>query len=300
VAHAWKDPGTYTIRLDVLGMSSDGSRMTDQCVTRTIVVIQRFEDTEDAPVVARYQDASGTMRSFEYQALSFDQFEMAIREGEDATFSIELFASKDRMSLEDPKFAEVRKLYRVIERYEPERGVYTYSVGDSKDLAGLFEVYRKVKELQFLDAEAVVIHAEKVTDLSALALLTTRELDNTVVRESAVYFATGKSEVDARFIPQLDKIADLMLSHPGMSMVIEAHTDAVGRTDVNLKLSQDRAQRILDHLRSKGIEPQRLVPVGHGENNPIADNSTEDGRGLNRRVEFRIQVAEDQAYEKRR
>ncbi|MBL8002341.1 MAG: OmpA family protein [Flavobacteriales bacterium] len=301
VEHAWKEPGTYTVRMDVLGVDPTTLMLVDHCVTRTVVVIQRFEDQEDAPVVAQYQDAAGVTRTFEYQALAFDQFEMAIREGEDASFSIELFASTERMSLDDPKFAEVRKLYRVIERYDPERRVYTYSVGESKDLAGLFEVYRKVKELQFLDAEAVVIHPEKLSDLSALALLTEKELDNTVVRESAVYFASGKADIAPAFEPQLGKLVALMQRHPNVDLVIEAHTDAEGSNATNLKLSQLRAQRIMDHLTRNGIAGDRLVPVGHGENHPIADNATEEGRGLNRRVEFRIQVPEEeQAYEKRR
>jgi len=299
IEHAWRTPGIYNVRMDVLGVDPMTMKLTDRCVSRTVVVIQRFEDREDAPVVARYQDASGVIRSFEYQALGFDQFDLAIHEGEDASFSIELFATKERMSLDDPKFAEVRKLYRVIERYDPERKVYTYSVGDSKDLAGLFEVYRKVKELHFLDAEAIVIHAEKISDLSALSLLNEQELDNTVVRESAVYFATGASRIDPRFEPQLDELAELLRTHAGVTMVIEAHTDALGATASNLKLSQERAQRIRDHLVQKGIAADRLIPIGHGENHPIADNATEEGRSLNRRVEFRLQVNEDQAYRKR-
>jgi outer membrane protein OmpA-like peptidoglycan-associated protein len=92
-----------------------------------------------------------------------------------------------------------------------------------------------------------------------------------------------------------------MQRHPNMDLVIEAHTDAEGSNATNLKLSQLRAQRIMDHLTRNGIAGDRLVPVGHGENHPIADNATEEGRGMNRRVEFRIQVPkEEQAYEKRR
>ncbi len=300
VSHAWRAPGTYTVKLDLLGMAGDGVHLKSHCTSRTIVVIQRFEDVQDAPVVAHYQDAQGNSHQFEYQALPFDQLDMAIREGEDVSFSIELFASKDRISLNDARFTEVRKHYRVIERFDPQRGVFTYSVGDSKDLAGLYEVYRKVKELHFLDAEAVLINPEKVTDLSALELMSEAELDNTVVRDNAVYFQSGKADVSPAFGAQLMKVADLMKAHPGISMVIEAHTDAVGSNESNLKLSQRRAQAIVDHLVAKGIAKDRLVPVGHGENHPIASNDDADGRGLNRRVEFRIEVPDDQAYERRR
>jgi len=300
VEHAWKEPGTYTIKMDLLGLDRNGTHLAHQCVSRTIAVIQRFEDTEDAPVVAQYQDASQVMREFAYQALPFDPFAMTIREGEDASFSIELFARKERMSLDDPLFVEIRKVYRVIERYDPERGVYTYSVGDSKDLAGLYEVYRRVKELHFLDAEAVLIEAEKVTDLSALELLTTNELDHTVVRASTVYFDKDQHVFRKDFEPQLNTLLQLLNDHPQLNIVIEAHTDAQGNGPYNLALSQRRAQGIADYLVARGVLAERLVPVGHGENNPIASNTSEDGRGLNRRVEFRLQVREDQAYERRR
>jgi OOP family OmpA-OmpF porin len=56
----------------------------------------------------------------------------------------------------------------------------------------------------------------------------------------------------------------------------------------------------MEYLVARGVQAERLVPIGHGENNPIASNLTEDGRGLNRRVEFRLQVQGDQAYERRR
>lgn len=300
IAHAWKEPGTYTIKLDLLGMDRGAATLSHHCVSRTIVVIQRFEDVEDSPVVAQYQDAAGITREFEYQSLPFDQFEMAIREGEDASFSIELFASKERISLDDPAFVEIRKTYRVVERYDPNRGVYTYSVGDSKDLAGLYEVYRRVKELQFLDAEVMVIHSEKVTDLSALQMLSTKEMDNTVVRASTVYFENDQYVFKKTFEPQLKKLLNVLEEHPQVSIVIEAHSDAIGKDDYNLKLSQKRAQSIVDYLVAHGINEDRLVPVGHGENHPIADNTGEDGRGQNRRVEFRLKVQEDQAYERKR
>ena len=300
IAHEWKEPGTYTIKLDLLGIEREGAQLTQHCVSMTLVVIQRFADVEDTPVVAQYQDAAGVTREFEYQSLPFDQFDMAIREGEDATYSIELFARKDRMSLDDPAFVEIRRNYRVVERYDPERGVYTYSVGDSKDLADLYEMYRRVKELQFLDAEVMVIHSEKVTDLSALQLLSTKELDNTVVRASTVYFENDQFEFRKNFEPHLKKLLNVLDEHPQVSIVIEAHTDAIGNEDYNLKLSQKRAQNIVDHLLAHGVNSERLVPVGHGENHPIADSTSEDGRGQNRRVEFRLQVQDEQAYERKR
>lgn len=300
ITHNWSVPGEYTIKLAVLGVDKDDASIVSHCITKTVVVIKRFDDVADAPVFASYKDAAGDVHDFNYQALPFDQFSMAVQNNEDVRFSVELFASKERLSLNDPRFEEIRKIYPVYERYDPVRGVYAYTVGQAKDLAGMYEVFKKVMELKFLDAEVVAIHAEKVTDLSALALLNDQDLNNSVVRASTVLFDNGKATFTKAFEPQLEKVLDLMTEHPQLSVVIEAHTDANGGDDFNLKLSQQRAQSILDFFAQHGADTGRLVPIGHGENHPIADNKTADGRAQNRRVEFRLTMREDQAYEKRK
>ncbi|EMR13152.1 outer membrane protein A precursor [Methylophaga lonarensis MPL] len=67
---------------------------------------------------------------------------------------------------------------------------------------------------------------------------------------------------------------------------VEGHTDSVGSADYNLRLSQQRAESVVDYLVSQGITRHRLIPVGMGEGYPVADNTTAEGRALNRRVEF--------------
>ena len=186
----------------------------------------------------------------------------------------------------------------MYERYDPVRGTYAYSVGQAKDIASMYEVFQKVLELKFMDAEVTVIHAEKVTDLSALALLNERDLNNSVVRASTILFDNGKATFAQAFAPQLDKVLQLLKDHPQLNVVIEAHTDANGGNDFNFKLSQQRAQSIMDYFVQGGAQGERLVPVGHGENHPIADNKSGNGRAKNRRVEFRLVMREDQAYTK--
>ncbi len=297
--HNWSAPGEYTVRLAVLGLETSTGQVKARCVTKTVNVIKRFEDVLDQPVASSYQDAAGKTHDFNFQSLPFDQFALSVQQNEDVRFSVELFASKDRISLDDPRFAEIRKFYPVYERYDPARGTYTYSVGQSKDLAGMYEVFQKVLELKFMDAEVAVIHAEKVTDLSALALMNERDLNNSVVRASTVLFDNGKATFAPAFEPQLAKVLQLLKEHPQLNVVIEAHTDANGGDAFNFKLSQQRAQSIMDYFVRGGAEGERFVPVGHGENHPIADNKSASGRSQNRRVEFRLVMREDQAYEKR-
>jgi outer membrane protein OmpA-like peptidoglycan-associated protein len=296
--HNWSAPGAYTVKLAVLGTERSTGLVKARCVTKTVHVIKRFEDVLDLPVASSFQDAAGKTHDFDFQSLPFDQFSLSVQQNEDVRFSVELFASKDRISLDDPRFTEIRKFYPVYERYDPVRGTYTYSVGQAKDLTSMYEVFKKVLELKFMDAEVAVIHTEKVTDLSALALLNEQDLNNSVVRASTILFDNGKATFNKAFEPQLDKVLALLKEHPALDVVIEAHTDANGGDAFNFKLSQQRAQSILDYFVQGGAQGERLVPVGHGENHPIADNKSPDGRAQNRRVEFRLVMREDQAYDK--
>jgi outer membrane protein OmpA-like peptidoglycan-associated protein len=85
-----------------------------------------------------------------------------------------------------------------------------------------------------------------------------------------------------------------MSAYPEIIIEISSHTDSVDTEEFNMKLSQDRAQSVVDYLVMKGINPERLVPKGYGEGFPIAPNSHPDGRDnpegrqKNRRTEFKV------------
>jgi len=76
--------------------------------------------------------------------------------------------------------------------------------------------------------------------------------------------------------------------YPQTTIMIEGHTDNVGTEEYNLKLSKNRAEAVKDALLARGIDPARLQTVGFGESKPIADNTTEKGRQMNRRVKVVI------------
>lgn len=104
-----------------------------------------------------------------------------------------------------------------------------------------------------------------------------------------IYFDPGKATIQERSFSLLDEIASVILAHPEIKKIrVEGHTDSDGNDAANLKLSQARAQAVVDYLVKKGVERERLDPVGFGEQRPIADNASADGKAKNRRVEFII------------
>ncbi len=108
------------------------------------------------------------------------------------------------------------------------------------------------------------------------------------IRE-VIYFDTAKSTIQARSFDLMDELARVIVAHPELKRIrVEGHTDNVGNPARNKKLSGERAKAVVAYLVGKGVEADRLVALGLGEEVPIAENTTEDGRSKNRRVEFII------------
>ena len=104
----------------------------------------------------------------------------------------------------------------------------------------------------------------------------------------AIYFNSGKSTFRLGVTDNLDLISDIMKEFKDSDFSIDGHTDSVGSKALNQKLSQSRAQAVLDYLISKGVSADRLAAKGFGEDTPIASNNTRSGRAKNRRVEINL------------
>ncbi|MBX3257551.1 MAG: OmpA family protein [Chitinophagaceae bacterium] len=104
-----------------------------------------------------------------------------------------------------------------------------------------------------------------------------------------VFFATGSSKLLAKSNKSLDEVAKILNEDPNLKLDIEGHTDNTGKPDKNQVLSEARAKAVLDYLTTKGgIDPDRLVSAGFGQDQPIADNKTAAGRAQNRRVDLKL------------
>jgi outer membrane protein OmpA-like peptidoglycan-associated protein len=85
---------------------------------------------------------------------------------------------------------------------------------------------------------------------------------------------------------RLAKISGIVLAYPDLKLEIEGHTDGIGTDEYNQVLSEKRADAVRGYLISSGVTPDHVSAVGLGKANPVADNSTAQGRQLNRRVEM--------------
>ncbi len=103
-----------------------------------------------------------------------------------------------------------------------------------------------------------------------------------------IQFATGKSTIKTASYSTLDAVVKVLKDNPDYKIDINGHTDNVGKTEANMKLSQERADAVKQYLVKKGVDSGRIITAGFGDTKPVADNTTEKGRAENRRVEFTV------------
>lgn len=107
-----------------------------------------------------------------------------------------------------------------------------------------------------------------------------------VVVDMRLNFDTNKYEIKPEMVAEIAKVAEFLRQYPNVNAEIQGHTDSVGSSAYNQGLSERRANSVKDYLVSNfGIDASRLTAKGYGEEQPIADNSTAEGRALNRRAE---------------
>jgi outer membrane protein OmpA-like peptidoglycan-associated protein len=118
-------------------------------------------------------------------------------------------------------------------------------------------------------------------------ILETREsARGLIVNLSDVLFDTGSANLKPGTREKLAKVAGILLSHRGLKLQVEGHTDSVGSTDYNQRLSENRASSVRTYLVEQGIASNAIGTAGFGETMPVASNDTPAGRQQNRRVEL--------------
>jgi len=109
-----------------------------------------------------------------------------------------------------------------------------------------------------------------------------------VIRLEGVTFAFNSDQITADERGALNEVADILRRYPDLRVEVAGHTDSVGNPSYNQGLSERRARAVLEYLVADGIDRSRMTARGYGPTAPIASNTTDAGRTMNRRVELRI------------
>ena len=104
-----------------------------------------------------------------------------------------------------------------------------------------------------------------------------------------IQFETGKAVIKPVSYPILNSIAKVVIDNPTYKLTVEGHTDDVGEDEMNMTLSQDRADAVAKYLISNGADPMRVTGLGFGETKPVDTNESKAGKARNRRVELKVE-----------
>lgn len=135
----------------------------------------------------------------------------------------------------------------------------------------------------FVDATAI----KEYSEINYNLLLNPIEVGENI-RLNNLFFETNKSELEDISFSELNRLVDFLKTNPKIVIEISGHTDNVGAAAYNQTLSEQRAKSVVTYLISKGIETKRLTSKGFGLTKPVAVNTTDEGKAMNRRVEMKI------------
>ncbi len=224
----------------------------------------------------------------------FDGFEFTV--GEDITKTVEGKSWRYRYELKEG--ARRASKLEVIRNYENQfkarggRLVYKNSVNTEATIMmplGAGERWMslyipndgEVIEMAVIETAAMKQKVEFTADEMAEQLAASG-----TVTLHGILFDTGKSNIKPESDPVLEQVAEVLKKDAGLKLRIEGHTDNVGAKVANLTLSRGRAAAVKAALVAKGIDTGRLTAEGFGDTKPVGDNSTDQGRAQNRRVEL--------------
>jgi len=247
---------------------------------------QDAEGCKDSPLVQRMPGS--TIASCEHK--EFDSVEMPVgknADGDAVTKNIEgekwSWSMNNREDLSDVQV--YRNFLNAFQKanwtidYENPNGQITahkgsdYAFMDNMNAGFYYQTIVHLKEMQQEVAADAATLGNEIKQSGHVAIY-------------GIHFDTGKADILVDSEPTLNEIVKLMQQDPALKLRVEGHTDNQGTAAVNQALSEKRAQSVVAWLTAHGVPAARLSAKGFGQSKPVADNSTEDGRAKNRRVEL--------------
>lgn len=162
-------------------------------------------------------------------------------------------------------------------------GHYSIALPAGKKYSIRAQIDNMVAVHQFLDLTDLAAYKEIELNLEVVPIE-----NQQTVRLNNIFFDFGEYILLEDSYPELNRVVDLIKNNPDIKIKIMGHTDDVGSVEDNRILSLNRANAVSEYLASQGIDKTRLEVYGYGKSKPIATNKTDEGRQLNRRVEFLI------------
>ncbi|MBI3257906.1 MAG: OmpA family protein [Ignavibacteriae bacterium] len=170
-----------------------------------------------------------------------------------------------------------------IARSNPSTGEYKIALPSGKDFGFRAEAKNYYAISENVNTSTLTEYKEITKDL----YLTPIEVGQTI-RINNIFFEFAKADLKPESYGELDRVVKFLTESPSIEIKLSGHTDNIGNDAANLTLSENRAQSVLKYIVAHGIPAPRLTAKGFGKTKPVTGNETDEGRQLNRRVEFTI------------
>ena len=279
VKYAFTKPGEYNVNMGVTLKSEKTGIIHKSGVSKKILVLNNTQErtswlakkASEKPVVPDIKKFENAFIRTEYSAeTDFKQ---------DAIFSVQFLTSKTRLEMSNVIFKTIGSKYNLREIAGKEG--YSYHAEDCISLMEAYPPFREISGMGFKTAE---VKLNIIKDPVEKELFDIRK--NYGVQADTYFDTYGRFKAAAYLL--LDQIVMLMNRNPGLRLEVAYHTDNTGTAAANLRISQSRAQQMVNYLINRGVNVKRLAAKGYGSARPVGTNTNEEGRKLNRRIDFRI------------
>ncbi|HYG40534.1 MAG TPA: OmpA family protein [Cytophagales bacterium] len=166
---------------------------------------------------------------------------------------------------------------------DPTTGEYSLVLPAEKNYAFYAQAAGYLSINENIDTKSLSDYKEITKDLYLVPL----KIGESITLKN-VFFERSTANILEESFPELDRMVKILKDNPDMEVEIGGHTDNVGKAELNVKLSEKRAETVIEYFISKGIDKNRMTGMGYGGSDPIAPNDSEENKKLNRRVEFKI------------
>jgi OmpA-OmpF porin, OOP family len=225
--------------------------------------------------------------------VNFDQVQIMMADGNEMPIEGKktyIYYAPKEDNQHPPSFYQIVKNYEnAITKYNGRKIFYDSERATLKLKSGNTDVWLSLRNWESTNGpgyyEFTIVEVEEMNqEIRATDILDALNKDGHI----ALYinFETGKSGINAGSQKIIDNIVTMLNENPTLKISIEGHTDNVGSAAANKTLSENRAKAVMNAVVSKGITSSRLTSKGWGQEKPVADNATEEGRAKNRRVEI--------------
>ena len=277
--------GNYRVQLGGLTLPDVDGKRQETCVYKDIVVVGKERE------VTEFKDPRFKTKELQ-AAIDGKRNVPLVKEGElSTTFYVEVAKSEERIPYNSKLFNRIP--LAITERFIQEEDVYTYSVGEGSSMSEVYSIFKTLADSGYSDMK---VKGEEISSFfkqtvkvgNFIAKGDTTSINNEFKKLQDIKFAYNSHEILEESFANLNYIVAMLNAEPAYRVSIEAHTDQIGGFSYNKRLSEKRADSVVEYFEAKGILKNRMEWEGFGDTRPIATNATEEGRALNRRVEFEI------------